>query len=128
MSLQLRSIGSDNMNETTIDGRVLDKDTFIIDPGRQLDNDNAHEMVQAVSKAQAGGYRYIIIDMSNLAFISSSGVGSILGSVEVSREAGGDIILCNVSDTVRNILNVLDLLDYLTVASDTNDALSSCCQ
>lgn len=116
------------MSETTIQGRVLDQDRFIIDPGRQLDNDNAHEMVQVVSKAQAEGYRYIIIDMSNLQFISSSGVGSILGSVEVSREAGGDIILCNVSDTVRNILNVLDLVEYLTLAADTEDALTCGCK
>lgn len=115
------------MSETTISGRVLDQDRFIVDPGRQLDNDNAHEMVQVVSKAQAEGFRYIIIDMTSLEFISSSGVGSILGSVEVSREAGGDIILCNVSATVRNILNVLDLLDYLTLAADTEAALTCGC-
>ena len=112
------------MSETTIKGHVLDQDRFIINPGKQLDNDNAHEMVQVVSKAQAEGYKYIIIDMTNLEFLSSSGVGSILGSVEVSREAGGDIILCNVSEAVRNILNVLDLLDYLTVAADAESAVT----
>ncbi len=116
------------MSEPTISGSPLGENRYVINPGRQLDNDNAHEMVQAVSQAQAQGYRYIIIDMSQLEFISSSGVGSILGSVEVSRESGGDIILCNVSDTVRNILGVLDLLDYLSIATDTEQALNCYCE
>ena len=114
------------MIEKTINSKTIDEDTVVIDPGIQLDNSNAHEMVEIIAGAQAQGHKYLIIDMRSLEFLSSSGVGAIIGSVEVSREAGGDIILCNVSETISNILRVLDLMDFLTIKSDTEDALNTC--
>lgn len=114
------------MAEKTINSKTVDEDTVVIDPGIQLDNSNAHEMVEVIASAQAQGHKYLVIDMRSLEFLSSSGVGAILGSVEVSREVGGDIILCNVSETISNILRVLDLMDFLTIKSDTEDALNTC--
>ncbi len=114
------------MVEKTINSKTIDEDTIVIDPGIQLDNSNAHEMVEIIASVQAQGHKYLIIDMRSLEFLSSSGVGAIIGSVEVSREAGGDIILCNVSETISNILRVLDLMDFLTIKSDTEDALNTC--
>ncbi len=114
------------MIEKTINHRTIDDNTVVIDPGTQLDNSNAHEMVEVIANAQAQGRKYLIIDMHNLEFLSSSGVGAIIGSAEVSREAGGDIILCNVSETIGNILRVLDLMDFLTIKSDIEDALKNC--
>ncbi|UCG61670.1 MAG: STAS domain-containing protein [Candidatus Zixiibacteriota bacterium] len=114
------------MSEKTIVCDSMSGGAALLQPGKTLDNDNAHEMVEAITNAQAGGHKFIIIDMRDLEFISSSGVGSILGSVEVARESGGDVILCNVSESIQNILNVLDLMDYLTVADDREAAQERC--
>jgi anti-anti-sigma factor len=110
------------MNNMNIEQKILSPEAIILNPGESLDNNNAHIMVDAIAKAQASGYKYIIIDMARLGFISSAGVGSILGTVEESREKGGDIILCNVSETIRQILTVLDLTDYLTIRINENAA------
>ncbi|UCE24523.1 MAG: STAS domain-containing protein [Candidatus Zixiibacteriota bacterium] len=114
------------MNESVVSRTDISPDTTVIDPGQQLDNNNAHEMVDAIGRAQAEGYRYVIIDMKNLQFISSSGVGSILGSVEALREAGGDIVLCNISEDIKNVFRVLDLLDFMTIAADVDQARERC--
>ncbi len=114
------------MEERNITKRILGDDTILINPGRVLDNNNAHEMATAISAAQVRGFRFIIIDAAELEFISSAGVGSIVGAVETSREAGGDILLCNISSTVQHILNVLDLADYLTIKATTEEAVALC--
>lgn len=98
-----------------ISEKKLGADTIVLDPGRVLDNTNAHEMTEAICKAQDGGFKTIIVDMKELEFLSSAGVGSILGTVEVSREMGGDIILCGPSEKIVHILEVLDLCEYLTM-------------
>ena len=72
------------MDSQAVTCKSINQSTTVINPGRQLDNSNAHEMLEAISAAQSGGYRFIIIDMSSLEFISSAGVGSILGSVVVA--------------------------------------------
>jgi len=105
---------------------VLRDDTLVLNPGRLLDNNNAHEMVDAVTSAQAKGFKFIIVDMAELEFLSSAGVGSILGTVETSREMQGDIILCNVSNTILHVLEVLDLADFLTIKSTMQDAAAIC--
>jgi len=114
------------MGHDKIITKQLNDDTIVINPGRLLDNNNAHEMSKAISSAQCRNFRFIIIDMGALEFISSAGVGSILGSVEISRDAGGDIILCNADENIIHILEVLDLTDYLTLRKNRNDAEEFC--
>jgi anti-anti-sigma factor len=98
----------------------------IICPESVLDNNNAHEMSQAITQAQSEGYRYVIVNLSGLEFISSAGVGSILGSVESSRSMGGDIVLCNASDKIKHIFEILDLCEYLTIVENEETARGLC--
>jgi anti-anti-sigma factor len=112
---------TDNLNVQT-----LNDNSVLIIPGQALDNSNAHLMVDAITSAQAGGVKNIIIDMAELEFLSSAGVGAILGTIETSREAGGDIVLCSVPDSIRHVLDVLDLTDFLTIADDREQANAQC--
>jgi stage II sporulation protein AA (anti-sigma F factor antagonist) len=114
------------VNNSTFDRQTINKETILINPGTVLDNNNAHEMVDLITRAHNEGYKYIVINMSQLEFLSSAGVGSILGTIEIFREKGGDIILCNVSRVVYRILQVLDLSDYLTIKENEKKALSLC--
>jgi len=100
--------------------------TMSIDAGTRLDNNNAHDLVETLNLVQSNGYRYAIIDMKQLTFISSAGVGSILGSVDMYRSTGGDIILCNIPQEILHILRVLDLTEYLTIKGNAEDAVQFC--
>jgi len=106
--------------------RNIDEESVLIDVGELLDNNNAHEMTEVIGAVQEAGKKYIILDMSDLRFISSAGVGSILGAVGNSRGMGGDIILCSLSEKILHILEILDLCDYLTITSDEHTATELC--
>jgi len=114
----------DKKHEITL--QEVGDQVMVITPASALDNTNAHEMVDAITTAQSAGRRFIAIDMSNLEFLSSAGVGSILGTVENSREIGGDIVLFSVPETIMHILSVLDLDEYLTIRSDRAQAAALC--
>ena len=106
--------------------RQVDESVVIICPEKVLDNNNAHEMREAIIRAQSEGYKYIILNLSTLEFMSSAGVGSIIGSVESSRGVGGDIILCHASGKIRHIFEILDLCDFLTIVEDEEAAMGMC--
>ena len=114
------------MSEEVFTKQALQDNVLRIDTGRMLDNNNAHEMVSTINKALEAGYHQIILDMGSLEFLSSAGVGSILGTVEIAREAGGDIILTGASPTILHVLDVLDLSDYLTIMTKHEKALAAC--
>ncbi len=112
------------MEKSNITKVVVNDEVIVVKPIKTLDNNNAHEMVSIISGAQEEGYKIIVLDMKELEFLSSAGVGSILGTIETSREAGGDIVLCNVPESINHILNVLDLTDYLTIHESEEKAIS----
>ncbi len=119
-------MGFEEMSDHNMVQRVLTDDVLVIETGKTLDNNNAHEMVDLISNAQTRGFVYIMLDMADLEFLSSAGVGSVLGTVETSRESGGDIILYNVHETILHVLKVLDLDDYLTIRTGESEARSVC--
>ncbi len=100
--------------------------TVLIELGRMLDNNNAEELVSAISGAQTRGSKFIVLDCRRLEFISSAGVGAILGTIDASRDQGGDIILCDVPETVAHVFRVLDLWDFLTILGARQEALAAC--
>ena len=106
--------------------KTINDETAVIVTGKILDNNNAFEMVAALTDFQEKHCKYIVIDMKELEFISSAGVGSILGMVENSREAGGDIILCNLSHNVLHVFDVLDLVEFLTIKTSTEGVSEIC--
>ena len=110
------------MTTDNLSVQTVDEDSILIKTGQALDNSNAHLMVDAITSAQAGGVKNIIVDMEVFEFLSSAGVGAILGTIETSREAGGDIILRNVSPNIRHVLDVLDLTDFLTITETPEQA------
>lgn len=114
------------MEYCPFENRILQDDVILINPGKTLDNGNAHEMVQALTGAQANGFRFVILDLATLEFLSSAGVGSLLGSVDLFREQGGDIILCNVPVPIMHILTVLDLAEFFTVRPTEQEAAVAC--
>jgi len=112
--------------ENRISQQPLNDFTLVITPGKTLDNTNAHEMVQIILEAQTKEYSHIIVDMAHLEFLSSAGVGSILGTIDSFRDIGGDIVVCNVSSHILHVFEVLDLTGYLTIAATETEAAEQC--
>ncbi|MFH1314568.1 MAG: STAS domain-containing protein [Candidatus Eisenbacteria bacterium] len=104
----------------------IDHESVVINPGKVMDNSNAHEVTKFITALQKEGCKNVVMDMSQLEFLSSAGVGSILGTVGRAREMGGDIILCNLSKKVLHILEVLDLCGYLTIRENEEAAKEVC--
>lgn len=114
------------MSDHDINKCQFNDDTMIIEVGRLLDNENAENLSGLLSKIRSSGYCRVIIDMKYLEFISSAGVGAILGSIEMFREAKGDIILCNARENIVHVLDVLDIKDYLTIKATDAEARQTC--
>ena len=114
------------MDKTIISQRPLSADTMLLDPGAVLDNSNVQELVKLLTGARGEGYKNIIIDMADLEFISSAGVGAIFSRVEPVRQEGGDVVLCNVSGNVLYVLGELDVADHLTIKTSEEEAAAFC--
>lgn len=87
---------------------------------------NAHT-VRAFESAlealvQEGRYT-ILLDCRLLNYISSAGLGAIMGLIETVRENGGDILLCSLQKNVFEIFDTLGFTELYRVFATEGEAL-----
>jgi stage II sporulation protein AA (anti-sigma F factor antagonist) len=67
----------------------------------------------------------LILNMENLTFMDSSGLGAILGRYKQVKAKGGKVIICGLGRHSKKILEMGGLLKIIPVSSDENKALES---
>ncbi len=89
---------------------------------------NAHTVRQfegvLENLVQAGRFT-ILLNCRELNYISSAGLGAIMGLIETVRENKGDILLCNLQDNVFAIFDTLGFTQLYRVFSSEEEALAS---
>lgn len=72
----------------------------------------------------AGGHEKVAVDLSDVPFIDSSGLGALIGGLKSARQAGGDLRIAGVTDQVSSVLRLTNLervlRPYPTVAEATS--------
>ena len=89
---------------------------------------NAHTVRQfesALEELVRVGQFTILIDCHNLNYISSAGLGAIMGLIETIRENGGDILLCSLKTNVFTIFDTLGFNQLYRVFESQKDALQA---
>jgi anti-anti-sigma factor len=71
-----------------------------------LDDAKATELCDQVSELLAAGNNFVMLDMANVDFINSSGLGALILILKMLRTAGGDLYLCSIAEPVKNLLKI----------------------
>jgi anti-anti-sigma factor len=71
-----------------------------------------------------GGYKYVVVDLSKLVYISSLGVSSILIGNKAITGRGGEFALCGLAGIVRQVFHITGLMTALKTFEDVDAALS----
>lgn len=61
------------------------------------------------------GHTKIAIDLSEVHFIDSSGLGILLNFAKKQKQKGGFLCLYNYKDDVKELLDIVDLGDFIPV-------------
>ena len=63
------------------------------------------ELTAIVSKQNAK----VVLDLSNINFIDSTGIGVLISALKTSRQNSGDFSLCNLKSDVLGLLKLMKL-------------------
>ncbi|PDW02370.1 STAS domain-containing protein [Candidatus Viridilinea mediisalina] len=83
----------------------------------------AGELRQRLLQEVAEGRSILVIDMSSVSFIDSSGLGALIGSLKIARLAGGDLRLAAINDQAETLLRLTTLNKLLRPYADVAAAL-----
>ena len=71
------------------------------------------------------GLRNVEMDFHRCEYFGSSAVGALIRIANAVRERGGEMVLSNLSQCEREILEVLHLQNYWTIKGSTNATTAS---
>ncbi len=104
-------------------GRSHEGDLSVLALNGYLDAHTAPQFEKAVQEEFDAGRVRIIVDCANLTYISSAGLGVFMSFVEDVREAGGDIKLCSLVETVHQVFEILGFPALFDILPDKPAAI-----
>jgi len=90
-----------------------------------LDTETADSFDQALSSLIQQGKQAFLIDLQGVDYISSAGIGVLVGCLNQIQDQGGHLKLAHVQSRVARALSMLSLLDLFEVFDAIPDALAS---
>ena len=97
---------------------------LIVTPRDRFDTNSAPEVEQVLMEQIGRGARQIILDLSQISYISSIGLRVILKAVVTMMPTGGKVVLYGGNDHVRAVLQLSGALMMSLHASRLEEALS----
>ncbi len=80
---------------------------------------NAPELKEVIDECKRSGKLQLVVDMSNLTYVDSSGLGMLINSGRELRGEGGNILLACVPENIHDMLRVAGLLQFFQVFEST---------
>jgi anti-anti-sigma factor len=85
---------------------------------------SAAELRQRLGHEVAAGRHRLVVDLAQVAFIDSSGLGALIGALKAARLAGGDLRIARPSEQTRIVLELTTLDRVLRPYPTVEEALA----
>jgi len=84
-----------------IDSRQQDGRVTVVSPSGRLDMAAAPAFREQVRALVTAGAARLVVDLGDVTFVDSSGLGAVIGGLRLARQAGGDLRIARPTDQVR---------------------------
>ncbi|MFE6854904.1 STAS domain-containing protein [Streptomyces sp. NPDC057674] len=108
-----------------IDVEIRDARTAVLSVGGELDMETAGRLNEYLVEQLGQGRHHLVLDLSGLDFMDSSGLNVLIRSVHRAREDGGDLYLAAPNPAVRRILEITGLATTLPPHDRVAEALAA---
>lgn len=104
---------------------VRSGDFLILEPVGHLDTRTANELEKKIAQCLGAGEKRFIIDLVSTEYMSSAGLRVLLMLAKKSDGIDGEVILCSLNDSVREVFDIAGFHSVFTVVTSREVALSS---
>ena len=102
--------------------RELHGGIAVISLAGRLNMVSAADVRAAVSTAVAAGGTRVVVDLADVDFIDSSGLGALISGLKTARQAGGDLRIAAPNEQVRLVLQLTNMERVLSSHDSADSA------
>ncbi|MBA4495694.1 anti-sigma F factor antagonist [Paenactinomyces guangxiensis] len=93
----------------------------------ELDHHTAGKVRQMIeAELEKEIYTHLVVNLADLDFMDSSGLGVILGRYKRVTQLGGKMMLCSIRPSVYRLMEMSGLFKILPIYEDEHSAVSAC--
>ncbi len=81
-------------------------------------NEKLHELIEDEKTN-------VVVDLSKVNFMNSSGLGMLIGALTTMRKAGGDLRIANATDKIESLLVITKLITVFKHYQSLDEAVES---
>src|SRR5688572_12848131 len=101
-----------------------EKTALIATPVGRIDSTTAAGLEGRLLAMVTQGERHLIVDFSEVDYVSSAGLRVMLALVKRMRDARGALMLCGMGEPVRQVFDLAGFLPLFTVEASRDAALA----
>jgi len=100
-------------------------DGLVLSPKGDIDLSRSPSMRAQVTAAMRKSPKRLVIDLSGVSYMDSSGVATLVEALQSTRKAGAKLLLCGLTPRVRSILEISRLDTVFSIVADRTAASSA---
>lgn len=101
-------------------------DVVLVDVGGKITlGDGSVAIREAVKKLVADGNKKIVLNLGDVTYIDSSGIGELVSAFTTVSNNGGNLKLLNLTKRVQDLLQITKLYTVFEVFNDEASAVAS---
>ncbi|MBI2686191.1 MAG: STAS domain-containing protein [Acidobacteria bacterium] len=101
-------------------------DVCLVDVGGKITlGDGSVAIREAVKKLVADGIKKIVLNLGEVTYIDSSGIGELVSAFTTVSNNGGNLKLLNLTKRVQDLLQITKLYTVFEVFNDESQAVAS---
>ncbi len=99
-------------------------DCLILSPTGRIDSQTSPEFQNEIIGAIEGGQSKVILNFSNVEYISSAGLRVVLMAAKRCKAQQGGFAMFGLADHIKEVFEISGFLKILPLADDQNSALN----
>ncbi|TVR14531.1 MAG: anti-sigma factor antagonist [Phormidium sp. GEM2.Bin31] len=93
----------------------------IVQPDGLLDGVKAGEVRREIGECLETGAKVILLDLKDVTFIDSSGLGALVSALKTVRAADAKMFVCSISDQVKILFELTSMNRVFKIFSDRQE-------
>ncbi|MFC1628757.1 STAS domain-containing protein [Gemmatimonadota bacterium] len=110
--MQIKHVTSGDVAVLHLQGKIMGG------PDATSLHEKLHELIET-------GTRSVVIDLRDVDWMNSSGLGILIGGLSAIRKSGGDLRLASVTEKIEEVLRITKLDRVFDVFGSTEEAVTS---
>jgi anti-sigma B factor antagonist len=106
-----------------IDVSSAEGDVSVVALRGELDFDEAPSFGRVLEELRADGERKVVVDLSDLTFIDSSGISVLVGAARASAAEQGMLVVAAPTPHVQRVFDIVNLSELLAIEPSLESAL-----